>query len=80
MIRISKQYESAFKLKNKVVYIAALCDEKKYPNCNDYEEWYTITIDEYNDTEIMQLYNELKNLFEDCEFTFSNYTVQYYNI
>jgi hypothetical protein len=80
MIRISKEYESAFKLKNNVVYIASLCDEKKHPNCNNYEEWYTITIDEYNDTEIMQLYNELKNLFEDCEFTFSNYTVQYHHI
>jgi len=78
MIQISKQYESAFKLKNNVVYIAALCDKKQYSN--DFEDWYTISIEDYNHCEIMELYNELKNLFNDCEFTFSNYSVQYYSI
>tara|TARA_R100001369_G_scaffold23361_5_gene42997 strand:+ start:732 stop:1118 length:387 start_codon:yes stop_codon:yes gene_type:complete len=80
MIRISKQYDSAFKLKKGVVYIAPLCDEKKHPYINNYEEWYTITIEEYTDVEVMELYNELKILFNDCEFIFSNYSVQYYSL
>ena len=78
MIRISKQYESAFKLKNGFVYVAALCDKKQYSN--DFEEWYTISIDEYNHSEIMELYSELKNLFIEREFIFSNCSVQYYCI
>ena len=78
MIRISKQYESAFKLKNGVVYIAALCDKNQYSN--DFEDWYTISIEEYNNSEIMELYIELKNLFVEREFIFSNYSVQYYCI
>ena len=78
MIRISKQYESAFKLKNGVVYIAALCDKKQYSN--DFEDWYTISIEEYNHSEIMELYTELKNLFVEREFIFTNYSVQYYSI
>ena len=78
MIQISKQYDSVFKLKNGIVYIAALCDKKQYSN--DFEDWYTITIEEYNHSEIMELYNELKNLFKDCEFIFSNHSVQYYSI
>tara|TARA_R110001632_G_scaffold40397_5_gene101362 strand:+ start:409 stop:660 length:252 start_codon:yes stop_codon:yes gene_type:complete len=77
MIQISKQYESAFKLKDGIVYIAALCDKKQYSN--DFEDWYTISIEDYNHSEIMELYTELKNLFNDCEFTFSNYSVQYYS-
>ena len=81
MIRISKEYESAFKLKNGVVYIASLCDNDKPPHINNYEEWYTITIEDYNDVEIMNLYRELKSLYFlwDIEFTFSNYSVQYYS-
>ena len=78
MIEISKQYESAFKLKNGIVYIAALCDKKQYSN--DFEDWYTISIEEYNNSEIMELYIELKNLFVEKEFIFSNYSVQYYCI
>ena len=78
MIRISKEYESAFKLKNGVVYIAALCDKKQYSN--DFEDWYTISIEEYNHSEIMELYAELKNLFIEREFIFSNCSVQYYCI
>ena len=78
MIQISKQYESAFKLKDGIVYIAALCDKKQYSN--NFEEWYTITIEDYNHSEIMELYTELKNLFIEREFIFSNYSVQYYCI
>lgn len=80
MIRISKEYESAFKLKNGIVYIAALCDKKQYSNY--FEDWYTISIEEYNHSEIMELYKELKSLYFlwDIEFIFSNYSVQYYSI
>ena len=80
MIRISKEYKSAFKLKNGVVYIAALCDKNQYSN--DFEDWYTISIQEYKHNEIMQLYKELRSLYFlwDIEFIFSNYSVQYYSI
>ena len=81
MIRISKEYESAFKLKNGVVYIAALCHNEE-PYLYTFEDWYTISIEEYNKSEIKELHTELINLFfiNDIGFTFDNYSVQYYCI
>ena len=81
MIRISKKYESAFKLKNGVIYIAALCHNEE-PHLYTFEEWYTITIEEYNKNEIKELNTELISLFFkfDIGFTFDNYSVQYYCI
>lgn len=77
MIRIFKEYDSAIKLKKGIVYITPLGENDTYSN--NCEEWYTISIEEYEHHEIIQFTKDLKEVFKNVEFIYSNYSVQYYN-